>query len=83
MADTSQYPASVVERAAISEIDDDHSMIGKGPPSIHEKFVRRQLGRHPSANEGIDDHQVGVPVAQLGDAAAAVGAAHLDAAANG
>jgi hypothetical protein len=58
-------------------------MIGKSAPSIGKKVAGGQLGRHPGANEGVDDHQICVRVSQLCNAAAAVGAAHFDPTAGG
>ena len=56
-------------------------MIRKRTPSIDEEVASAQLGGYPGANEGIDDHQIRVPVTQLRDAAAAIRAAHFDPAA--
>src|SRR5215211_6225168 len=73
-----QYPPRVVERPAIREVDQDHSMILKGTPNIGEEAGGGQLRRHPGTDECVDDHQVHGPVAQLCDAADTVYATNLD-----
>src|SRR4029453_1933310 len=82
-SDPGQHPSRVTKRPAISEIDDDHSMIRKSPPSIGEELRCRKVGWHPGADESVDDHQVGVPVTHACEATATVGAAHFDPATSG